>query len=865
VDTRLHRQVAIKVLADWLTSSAPAMEHLQREVRTASILHHPNICTVYDVGTTPSPFIAMELLDGESLQQRLARGTLDVMAMLDIAIGIADGLAEAHGYGFVHHDIRPANIFLTAHGPKLLDFGLATSHATSTSGGWSRDGTRPIDENITDFGLTVGTSVYMSPEQLLDEDVDARTDVFSLGLVLYEMTTGGPAFSGGTGAAAGAGTLYELPVPPIDRAPHIPARLNDIELKALEKNREERYQTAADLRADLRRVRRELESQSAHSMSSTTDRGRDSTAHGSRFDTLPTGRSWYTSQRVTIVLAILALAAGALALYFRSGARQSALEPSTLSTADLQVARLDRTADAERPAIAPDGNYLAFIRRQNGRDSLHVRQMATLTTAEILKPEADVTLWGATVSPDSGFVDYVKRVGGGAFDLWRVPFLGGTPRRLLERVHSPIGWSPDGRRFAFIRADFARATTSVMLADTTGGTEKALAERTRPAQFVSLLIASRPSVAPAWSPNGRVLAIVGAGAGSDPEEGDVTFIDADTGAVQRVALPSSFIRGLVWLNDRLLILNAALPGSPLQLHQLAYPTGRVSSLTRDANDYDGISVPADRRTIVGARRERRTDISLLDASGRIAAAGPDISAVALQTEAERISWVGNRILYSTWAWTPGSAPQQLMQQQARALTGSSDGVALVFSRNTGLWRADATGGGLTLLTSNDAFDPIVTPDNRSVIFLSSKTGQQSPWIVPLGGGEPRQLINAFAGSPAFDISPDGRLLMFPSRDDQKGPTVIVCELPRCDRVRSIPAFASTRIRWTPDGAGIAYIEPVGRGNIWTRPLAGGTPVQLTHFEDRTIVDFDYSPDRKQIVVARRLETNDIVVLKGLQR
>ena len=203
VDTRLHRRVAIKVLADRLTSSAAAMERLQREARTASILHHPNICTVYDVGTTPPPFIAMELLDGESLQQRLARGRIDVMAILDIAIGIADGLAEAHGHGFVHRDIKPANIFLTAHGPKLLDFGLAKSHVTQTPGRWSRDGTRPVDENITDSGLTVGTAAYMSPEQLRGEDVDARTDLFSLGLVLYEMTTGRPAFSGGTGAAVG--------------------------------------------------------------------------------------------------------------------------------------------------------------------------------------------------------------------------------------------------------------------------------------------------------------------------------------------------------------------------------------------------------------------------------------------------------------------------------------------------------------------------------------------------------------------------------------------------------------------------------------------------------------------------------------
>ena len=866
VDTRLRRPVAIKVLADDLTSSAQAMERLQREARTASILHHPNICTIYDIGTTPPLFIAMELLEGESLQQRLLRGPLDVPSVLDIAIATADGLAAAHAHGFVHRDVKPGNIFLTSHGPKLLDFGLAKAHLPTMPGGLSVDDTRPADALLTDSGATVGTAAYMSPEQLRGKEVDARTDVFSLGLVLYEMLTGRPVFGGRTSAEVSGATLYEQPVAPIDLAPHISPRLNDIVLRALEKDREERYQTAADLRADLRRVRRELDSQTAHLVSSTSGRHPVPASSASRFHSQTMARGWFTRRRLSSALAlVLALSVGTWFLSSRSRERPATRDPSSLSAADLQVARLDGTGDGERPAVAPDGNYLAFIRRQNGRDSLHVRQIATPSTAEILKPEPDVTLWGATVSADGGFVDYVKRVGGGTFELWRLPFLGGTPRRVLEGVHSPIGWSPDGRRFAFVRADFARATTSVMLAEADGSKERALSQRTRPAQFFSLLIAARPSIPPAWSPNGRLIAISGAGAGTDPEEGDVTFIDAETGASQRVILPTSFVRGLAWLNDQLLILNAALPGSPLQLHQLAYPSGRVTPLTRDANDYDGISVPVDRRTLIGARRERRTDFAILDTSGRIITAGPDVSTTAQQSEAVVISWPGDRILYTDSAWTPGGAPQRILQD-ARNLTASPDGTTLVFARRGGLWRADASGGRQTLITAGDVFDPIVTPDNRSVIFLSSRTGRQSPWIVSLDGGEPRQLISLFAGSPAFDISPDGKLLLFPSRDDTTGqPTAVICELPNCDRARILPAFAATRIRWTPTGRSLAYIEPVGRRNIWTRPLNGGTSTPLTRFEDRTIVDFDYSPDGKQMVVARRLETNDIVILKGLRR
>jgi Tol biopolymer transport system component len=733
------------------------------------------------------------------------------------------------------------------------------------TGGLSVDDTRPADALLTDSGATVGTAAYMSPEQLRGKDVDARTDVFSLGLVLYEMLTGRPAFSGRTSAEVSGATLYEQPVPPIDLAPHMSPRLNDIVLKALEKDREERYQTAADLRADLRRVRRELDSQTAHPVSSPSGRHTAPASSTSRVHAPTTARGWFVPQRLSFALVlVLALSVGTWFLYSRSRERRATPDPSSLSAADIQVARLDGTGDGERAAVAPDGNYLVFVRRQNGRDSLHVRQIATPSTAEILKPEPDVTLWGATVSADGGFVDYVKRIGGGAFELWRVPFLGGTPRRVLEGVHSPIGWSPDGRRFAFVRADFARSTTSVMLAEADGSKERALSERTRPAQFFSLLIAARPSIPPAWSPNGRLIAISGAGGGTDPEEGDVTFIDAETGASQRVILPTNLVRGLVWLNDQLLVLNAALRESPLQLHQLSYPGGRLTPLTRDANDYDGISVPVNRRTLIGARRERRTELAILDASGRMVTAGPDISTAAQQSEAVTINWPGTRILYTDRVWTPGGAPQPIVQE-ARGLTASPDGATLVFTRRSGLWRADSSGGRQMLLTAGDAFDPIVTPDNRSVVFLSSRTGRQSPWIVSLDGGEPRQLIDLFAGSPAFDISPDGRLLMFPSRDDKTGqPTAVICELTNCDRPRIVPAFAATRMRWTPDGRSVAYIEPVSRKNIWSRPLSGGTPVPLTHFEDRIIVDFDYSPDGKHIVAVRRLETNDIVVLKGLR-
>jgi eukaryotic-like serine/threonine-protein kinase len=861
-DTRLHRPVAIKVLPEELTSSASALERLQREAQTASILNHPNICTIYDVGVTNPPFIAMELLEGESLQHRLLRGPLDSHSLLDIAIAIADGLDAAHGHGFIHRDIKPANIFLTSHGPKLLDFGLAKAHAGAPAGAWSTDQTSPADATLTEAGVTVGTVAYMSPEQLRGKDVDARTDVFSFGLVLYEMATGRPAFSGATSAAIGGAILYEQPVAPIAIVRTIPPRLNDIILKAIEKDREDRYQTTADLRTDLRRLRRELDSHASQSTTSVTGarQGSESAvAHAS--GTRTTGQSSRRYPFGLIAAALLVVAAVvALAIYMRPRTTTTSVTPSLLSIANVQVSRLTTTGDAVKPAIAPDGNYLAYVRRQKGLDSLHVRQTATAATAEIVKAEPDVSLWGATVSPDGGFVDYVRRRQGQAFELWRVPFLGGVSRRLLDRVNSPIGWSPDGRRFAFVRAE-APGTTFVVIANADGSGERVLAERQRPAQFVSLMIAARPSIAPTWSPNGRLLAIAGAGAGADPNGGDVAFIDIDSGELQTIALPTSAVRGLVWFDDSTLLLNAAISGGSLQLHQLTYPSGELNPLTRDVSDYDGISLDGDRQTLVGSRRERQTDLAILDAAGRTVTSGPNITAGSPTT----INWAGNRVLYSNWAWTPGSQPQQLFDN-AQDTTASPDGHTMVFTRGDALWKADRDGSRPTRLATGEAWNPVVTPDNRSVIFISSRSGQQSLWLIPIEGGEPRQLVNRFAAARGVDISPDGQSILFPSRDDErKLAMVVTCNLADCRPREVLPGIASTRFRWAPNGRAIAFIESDARTNIWTVPVGGGAPTQLTHFDDRLIVDFDWSPDGRQLVVARTLETNDIVVLKRLRR